>query len=184
MDNISEEILNDLKRGSQVAFKKVFDFFYERLYAFSFKYVKDNYAAEEITANTMLYLWEKRENISSIKDIKPYLYKVTRNASLRYLKNTKHVVPLDANCNKLPQFEEYIIEEEVHATLLKAVDSLPYKCKRVFELCCIEGLKYKEVAEDLNISVNTVKSQRARAITLLKDQFKNQPLILVILNNF
>ena len=184
MDNISEEVLNDLKEGSQVAFKKVFDFFYDRLYAFSLKYVKNNYAAEEITANTMLYLWEKRENISNIKDIKPYLYKVTRNASLAYLKNSKKVVPLDPDFNKLPHFDEYIIEEEVHATLLKAIDSLPIKCKRVFELCCIEGLKYKEVAEDLDISVNTVKSQRARAIALLKDKFKNHHLFLIILNNF
>jgi RNA polymerase sigma-70 factor (ECF subfamily) len=184
MDNISEEILNDLKKGNQVAFKKVFDFFYDRLYAFSFKYVKNNYAAEEITANTMLYLWEKREKISNINEIKPYLYKVTRNASLRYLKDTKKVVPLDANCNKLPQFEEYIIEEEVHVALLKAIDSLPYKCKRVFELSCIEGLKYKEVAEDLNISVNTVKSQRARALALLKDKFKNHTIFLIILNSF
>ena len=183
MDTISEEILNGLKVGNQVAFKKVFDFFYDRLYAFSFKYVKNNYAAEEITANTMLYLWEKRENISNINDIKPYLYKVTRNASLRYIKDSNKVMPLDSEYNKLPHLDEEIIEEEVHAALLKAVESLPDKCKRVFELCCIEGLKYKEVAEELNISVNTVKSQRARALALLKDQFKDQSVFLIILNS-
>lgn len=184
MAELSETTLNNLKEGNQVAFKEVFDFFYDRLYAFSFKYVKSNYAAEEITANTMLYLWEKRESISDIKNIKSYLYKVTRNASLDYLKNAEKVIPLDSDYDKLPHYDKYVIEEEVHAILLKAVESLPNKCKRVFELCCIEGLKYKDVAEDLNISINTVKSQRARALTLLNDQFKNHPLFLVILKSF
>jgi RNA polymerase sigma-70 factor (ECF subfamily) len=184
MDKISEEVLSGLKDGDQVAFKVVFDFFYERLYAFSLKYVKNSYAAEEITANTMLYLWEKRESISNIKEIKPYLYRVTRNASILYLKNAEKVIPLDSSFENLPHFDKYIIEEEVHAALLKAVENLPNKCKRVFELCCLEGLKYKEVAEDLNISVNTVKSQRSRALTLLKDQFKDNSVFLVILNSF
>ncbi|QTE21332.1 RNA polymerase sigma factor [Polaribacter cellanae] len=181
MTELSKTVLENLKKGNQAAFKELFDFFYERLYAFSFKYVKNNYAAEEITANTMLFLWEKRANISNIKDIKPYLYKVTRNASLDYLKNKDKVVRLDFNSVSLLYFDKYIIEEEVHAILLKAIENLPSKCKRVFELCCIEGVKYKDVAEDLNISINTVKSQRRRALALLKNQFKDNPLFLFIL---
>lgn len=77
-------------------------------------------------------------------------------------------------------FDEKILEEEVYAILIEQLNQLPEGCKEIFELSAIEGLKYKEIASNLNISVNTVKSQRARAIKLLKEKLKNHPFLLLL----
>jgi RNA polymerase sigma-70 factor (ECF subfamily) len=78
--------------------------------------------------------------------------------------------------------EQLILEEEVHYLLFQALDSLPEKCRQVFELSCLEGMKYKDIAEDLQISINTVKSQRARAIDLLRKQLKDYPFFQLFLS--
>ncbi|MBJ6368389.1 RNA polymerase sigma factor [Snuella sedimenti] len=180
-----ENVILNLKKGDPNAFKQLFDSFYEKLYAFSFNYVKDEYAAEEVVENTMLMVWEKRQNLDAIKDLKSYLYKSVRNASFDYLKKKKKVVSLDIESHdSLFNFEQHIIQEETHKLLIDALNSLPKKCRKVFEMCCIEGLKYKEVADDLQISINTVKSQRSRAIELLKEQLKESHFYLFILNHF
>ena len=180
-----ENVILNLKKGDPNAFKQLFDSFYEKLYAFSFNYVKDEYAAEEVVENTMLMVWERRQSLDSIKNVKSYLYKSVRNASFDYLKKKNKVIPLDIQSHdSLLSFEQHIIQEETHKLLIDALDSLPKKCKKVFELCCIEGLKYQDVADELQISINTVKSQRSRAIELLKNKLKDSHYYLFILNLF
>lgn len=178
-----EIVISNLKKGNSKAFKELFDVFYERLYAFSFKYVQDNYAAEEIVENTMLMIWERRKSLDTIKDLKSYLYTSVRNASFDYIKKEKKVVPINIEMHdSIDYFKQNVIEEETHKLLIDALNALPEKCRKVFELCCMEDLKYKDVAEELQISVNTVKSQRTRAIKLLKEKLKNSPFYLFILN--
>nr|WP_278286665.1 RNA polymerase sigma-70 factor [Zhouia spongiae] len=156
---------------------------YPRLLSFCIKYVKDPFAAEEIVEECMLYLWERKNDLAEVMDLKSYLYTMVRNKAYAYLKKNSKVVSLDSGFGEsVSQEDEYIIEEEVHATLIAALNTLPEKCRRVFELSCLEGLKYKDIAEDMGISVNTVKSQRSRAIELLKTQLKDNPLLLIYLS--
>ncbi|UMB52496.1 RNA polymerase sigma-70 factor [Lutibacter sp. A64] len=178
--DIRKVILN-LKKGDTNAFKLIFDAFYDRLYAFSYQYVKEKYAAEEIVENTMLMVWEKRKHLDAIQNLKSYLYKTVRNASLDYLKKSSKTVQLDTELHDT-QFNQFIIEEETHQYFINAMELLPDKCRQIFKMCCIEGIKYKDVAEDLNISINTVKSQRARAVKLLQSHLKDKPFYLIILN--
>ncbi|SFS64954.1 RNA polymerase sigma-70 factor, ECF subfamily [Zhouia amylolytica] len=161
------------------SYKEIFYSFYPRLLSFCEKYVKDTYAAEEIVEECMLYLWERKSDMNKIDDLKSYLYTMVKHKSYAYLKQTQKVVSLDAyKDDALSQEDAYIIEEEVHAILISALEKLPERCRKVFELSCLEGLKYKDIAEDMDISVNTVKSQRARAIELLKIQLKDHPILL------
>ncbi|WP_027138014.1 RNA polymerase sigma factor [Gaetbulibacter saemankumensis] len=180
-----ENLIHNLKEGDSQAYKVLFDTFYESLYAFAFHYVKDHYAAEEIVVNIMLTIWEKRRTLDPNKNIKSYLYTSVKNASFDYLKKRNKTTSLNLETKDLTftNFEQRIIKEETHRLILQALESLPKKCRQVFEMCCIENLKYKEVAETLNISINTVKSQRARAIEILKMQLKEEHLFLFILNN-
>ncbi|WP_303318692.1 RNA polymerase sigma-70 factor [Flavivirga abyssicola] len=175
-------VLLRLKQGDKEAYRFLFDTFYPRLYMFSLKYVKDHFIAEEVVGDTFLKLWQKRHKVHKIENIKSYLYKMVRNTSYDYLKKTDHNVRLDVKSHdSFTLTNDYIIEEEVHAILIKALESLPPKCRKVFSLSCIEKLKYKEIAEELQISVNTVKSQRARAIELLKIQLKGHLFLQVFL---
>lgn len=108
MGDIFENTKMKLQEGDQLAFKEIFDAFYDRLYAFSYKYVKDNYAAEEVVENTMLSIWEKRAQICTIKELKPYLYKMVYNASIDFLKAKKKIIPLDTNLyDSISYFDKY-----------------------------------------------------------------------------
>lgn len=159
---------------------------YPRLTAYSFKFVKDKYEAEEIVEDCFVILWEKRENLMHIEDIKSYLYTMVRNASFKYLDKSTKVVPLRfIHLKEVAPIDNDIIEEEVHSVLLfEALQKLPNKCREVFELSCLKGMKYKDIAEDLNISLNTVKSQRSRAIELIKKQLKSNPFLMFFLTSF
>jgi len=101
---------------------------------------------------------------------------------LDLLKKNEKTVSLDtlAGRESLTTTDNFIIEEEVHATLYHALASLPPKSRRVFELSCLEGLKYSEIADEMGISLNTVKSQRARAIELLKEMLKDYPYYYMV----
>ncbi len=164
-------------------FKVIFDAYYKRLFAFSFKYVENTYAAEDIVEGVLLTLWQKRQNLNKIKHLKSYLYTMVRNASLDYLKKEKKFVRLDLDKHDAAAvMEQFIIEEETHSILFQALENLPQKSRKVFELSCIQGMKYKDIAEELQISLNTVKSQRARAIELLKKQLKDYPIYQLLLS--
>lgn len=150
--------------------------------SYSYGFVKDNFLAEEVVGNVMLQLWENRVKFEKIIDVKSYLYTMVRNGSFLILKNEQKGIQLNNELShETLDFDFNILEEELYATLIEALNSLPEKCKEVFELSCIEGLKYKDVAEQLNISINTVKSQRARAIELLKIKLKNHSELLFLL---
>lgn len=180
--NHSESFLSLLKKDDQNAFKIIFDTYYKRLYAFSLQYTEDNFAAEEIVEETLVKLWQKRHKLEKIENLKSYLYTMVRNASIDYLKKEKKFVRLDAKKHgAISSKEQFVIEEETHTILFQALETLPKKCREVFELSCLEGAKYKDIAEDLQISINTVKSQRARAIELLKSYLKNYPFYQLFL---
>ncbi|TRZ41290.1 hypothetical protein DMZ48_17835 [Robertkochia solimangrovi] len=150
---------------------------------YSMRFVKDEYIAEEVVGDVMFKLWNERTRFESIKDIKPYLYQMVRNASIDHIrKNQKiHSLDPDFDTGDSEDFDFDFLEEEVHSVLIQALQNLPEKCRRVFEHSCLEGMKYKEIAELMEISVNTVKSQRTRAIELLQNQLRNHPLIVLIL---
>ncbi|PXY42105.1 hypothetical protein DMB65_02390 [Flavobacterium cheongpyeongense] len=169
-------------RIDETYYKELFYSLYPRLVSYSFGFVKDNFMAEEVVENVMLQLWENRLKFEKIVDVKSYLYRMVRNGSLLVLKKEIKSVELDKSLSEdAPEFDFNILEEEIYAVLIDALNSLPEKCKEVFELSCLEGMKYKDIAEKLNISVNTVKSQRARAIELLKEKLKNHSELLFIL---
>jgi RNA polymerase sigma-70 factor (ECF subfamily) len=163
-------------------YKELFYSLYPRLVSYSFKYLKDKFEAEEVVENVMLQLWEDRLKFEKVDDVKSYIYKMVKSGSLGVLKEQQKKVKLEdeASDNAL-EFDFNILEEEVYAVLITALDSLPEKCKEVFELSCLEGMKYKDIALQLNISINTVKSQRSRAIELLKTKLTNYPELLFFL---
>ena len=179
---VKNKKVNMADENAEKVFNELFNSLYPRLSSYSFKYVKDKYAAEEIVQDCMLNLWEKRHNINKIIDVKSYMYTVVRNASFSYLKKKNIIIPLEEkHYNSRDSLYPDIIEEEVHAVLIKALDTLPKKCRQVFELSCLAGLKYKEIAEEMDVSLSTVKSHRAHAVKILKRELKDHPLLFFML---
>ena len=163
-------------------FQNLFHKLYPRLLSYAADIVSDTQTAEDIVENTMFKLWRDRDKFKNVLNIKSYLYAMVRNDAYRIANKEKGKIFLNEELTEdhYEDFDEKILEEEVYAILIEQLNQLPEGCKEIFELSAIEGLKYKEIASNLNISVNTVKSQRARAIKLLKEKLKNHPFLLLL----
>jgi len=151
------------------AYRKLFDTFYNPLKRFTYSLVKSHEAAEEIVSDVFIKIWQIRNKLTEIENCKVYLFTIAKNFSLNYiLKHHKNpVISIDEM-----QFEMAIdmttpemtfISEETIQKIKEAVEQLPSQCKLIFQLVKEDGLRYKEVAQILNISVFTVRNQVARA---------------------
>ncbi|MCG8580847.1 MAG: RNA polymerase sigma-70 factor [Bacteroidales bacterium] len=173
MLNISEEHIQQIAKGNEQVFKTVFDTFYPRLVGVAMKYYKDLMVAEDIVSDVFRKVWEKRELISEIGSFESFLYTSVRNAVFNHIRNTRrrnehhHLIQRDLSEEG---FEETVIEENVHHRLYKAIEELPEKGRKVFEMSVIQGLKENEIATDLGISVNTVKTHKRRALKDLREK--------------
>ena len=154
----------------QQAYKQLFTSLYTYLFQFAKSLVKAKEPAEEIISDVFIKVWEKRKDLEKIENLKIYLYVSTRNCAYNYLDKQKRSAtnPLDdiqADVTSLyVDPEQLLITADMLARIQKAIDQLPPKCKMIFKLAKEDGLKYKEVAEVLNISVKTVENQLAIAI--------------------
>ncbi len=154
----------------QQAYKELFTELYAYLYHFAFSFVRSKQSAEEVLSDVFIKVWEKRRELEKITNLKVYLYVATRNIALNYAEKQKKTATqnLDEFAAGIKSLhfnpEELLITAEMMARIQKAIDDLPAKCKLVFKLVKEDGLKYKEVAEVMSISVKTVENQLAIAL--------------------
>lgn len=177
-----QEDLDQLKLlvavGDQTAFKQLFDLFFMHLTQFAFSLVKSREAAIELVDEVFIRIWNNRGTIGMIDNLKVYLYKATKNTALNYLsrKAQKQIhEPFDDIQIQLKEDhnpETLLITGEILAKIKVAVDGLPPRCKMIFKLIREDGLKYKEVAEILNVSIKTVDAQMVIAVNQIRLQLQ------------
>ncbi|GGE70626.1 RNA polymerase sigma-70 factor (ECF subfamily) [Pedobacter psychrotolerans] len=156
------------------AFEQLYRYLYSRLIRFSVYYVGDKQAAEDLVTEVFVKCWENRNSGTSILNPESYLFIAVKNQSLKYLKKNSSVtfidlVDVDDDVSVTAQTPQYILEtKELHKQLNLAIESLAPQSREVFRLIKEGGMKYKEVAEMLNISPRTVQTQLFRAIAKLR----------------
>jgi RNA polymerase sigma-19 factor, ECF subfamily len=167
--------LHDLQKkvaiGDQQAFTELYQHFAKRLLHFAKAIVRIKESSEEIVEDVFVRLWRNRQQINEIENLTVYLYVSVKNASLNLLSQKAKemtVTPFDGldievDALTLNPYELMVTEEMLHR-MRDAIDSLPPRCKMIFKLVREDGLKYKEIAGILNISVNTIDSQMAIAV--------------------
>ncbi|MDP4129677.1 MAG: RNA polymerase sigma-70 factor [Bacteroidota bacterium] len=161
----------EIAAGNETAFKQLYGYFYKRLFHFALSMVKIKEAAEEIIEDVYIRIWQQRENITAIQNLKVYLYTAVKNTSLNYLsKKAKENItePFDhihIEFSEPVNPEQLMITAEMFNKIQHAVEALPPRCKMIFKLIREDGLKYKEVSQILNISVNTIDAQMAIAVS-------------------
>ena len=169
--NHPQEFLQLIAAGDQAAFRQVYTYFYGRLCQFALAIVKTREPSEEIVEDVFVNVWQRRAGLPAIQNLRVYLYTATKNSSLNYLskKASESITePFDhihvglSGSDVTP--EQILITAEMYRKVQKTVDALPPRCKMIFKLVREDGLKYKEIAEILNISVNTIDAQMAIAI--------------------
>lgn len=172
-------ILQQLIKGKQLAFKQIYEMHGESVYRLAFHILKDAKNAEEIVQDTFLQVWKRRESIDCEGNIGTYLYVICRNKSFNKLKEMKRQQQLfdpliDVTCHS-----DYIEDDsrgikELHETLEKIIEKLPQRQQLIFRLCRLEGFSHKEIANQLGVSLQTVKNQMVTAIRFVRSELKKQ----------
>lgn len=157
------------------AYHALYDLFYNNLHRFCFSFVKSSEAAEEIVSDVFIKLWQIRNKLPEIDNLKVYLYQIAKNFCLNYI--TRHfknpVASLDdmdlETVISLDNPEELCISADIINTIQQTIRQLPPQCRLIFQMVKEDGMRYKEVAEVLQLSVLTVRNQVAIAVKKIAD---------------
>lgn len=172
-------IILQLKRGNEHAYKYVFDTYLEQLRAVAKYYLHDDFTAESIIADVIFHLWEIRDNIEIHTSLQQYLVRSVRNRCLDQLKSVRFryeqsisALP-DGSCvddrnSENDQPLNCLLVKELEQAIGEAIENLPTDCRRVFKMSRMEGKKNGDIANELSLSVNTVKYHMKNALRLLQ----------------
>ena len=156
--------------GDVVALRMLHDKYYHQLWLWANQYTQNGPLSEELVADCFIKLWDRRKYINIEKSLKSYLYLMLRNQIVSQLRKAKHDIVMGSD--QLPDVpdESEINGLDFYAGLYQAIQKIPEQRRHILELAAFESLTYKEIAERLDISVNTVKTQMGRAYQFLKEE--------------
>ena len=184
MDFNEKKLIQGLKAGETSAFNGIFDQHYFDLCKYAVLFVRDEMAAEEIVEECFFRLWQNRSRIKIRESLKNYLFKTVHNISLNYLQHLKVIknykdLYVNVQDNKEVLYEDFgssplqaLQFKEFEVGLMEAIDNMPAQQKKVFSMNRFDGKKYREIADDLDISITTVKSHMSSALEYLREQLK------------
>jgi RNA polymerase sigma-70 factor (ECF subfamily) len=167
------DLLERLRASEQDAYEAIFRAHYARLVSLAEHMLHDRAAAEETVQEVMLELWRRRETIQVESTLQAYLYRATRNRALNHIRHERVVRRAEPLLAPDPvsarRADDRVIEGEMKDALRIALDAMPPRCREVFELSRVHGLKYADIARVLDISVKTVEAQMGKALRIVRD---------------
>ena len=168
-----KELLLRISEGDESAFGTLFNAWRDKLYFFLLRITGSPETAEDVLQDTFVKLWVNRATLTEINNFSGYLYQMTRNQAItgfhRLSLQTLMLADLrrETLSTSLPA-DEALLQKQLQETLSKAIDSLPNQQKLVYTLVRVEGLRYEEVAQQLHISISTVKNHMSRALETVR----------------
>lgn len=185
---MKDQLAMRIKVGDEQAFELFFRKYNIRLCAFANKFLNDPEEAQEVVQDMFVKIWEARDEIDPESSLKSYVFKTVQNLSINKLRRKK----VESKYIEIFQFVyvdnhefsalESLLAKELEAHIINSIKRLPGECRKIFELSRSEGLKYREIAETLNISVKTVETQMSKALRSLRVELTDYiPLMLLVL---
>ncbi|MCT4615541.1 MAG: RNA polymerase sigma-70 factor [Marinifilaceae bacterium] len=169
-------ILNDLiRKPTKKKYEVFFKAYYKDLFLWAYSIVKDTCVAEDIVQDFFVDFWENKRCKNITTNPQSYLYTSIRNLCINYINKGK-IGPIN---NKYEYNEDTIrdveqeFDYEMSQQIYSAINQLPNRCKEVFVLCCMNSYSYQEVADDLDISINTVRTHMLKAFRVLREKLKS-----------
>lgn len=165
-----------IKKGNKDAFNVLFQYYYSGLVVFAMRYLSNQEDAEGIVQDVFLKLWSDREHIHIHTSVRDFLFQSVKNKCLDHLKHKKvEEKYLHSNIDVQNKQENYdlFVEQELRGLIKETMEKLPTECRRVFVLSRVQNLKYKEIANKLDISVKTVENQITKALKIFREALKD-----------
>lgn len=166
----TRNILHEIASGDNEAFKTLFEIFFPKVKVFLVKFLKDDKAAEDIAQDIFVKIWSMRQALPEIKSFNTYLYRMTRNAALNYLRDKKvalEISELSIQDDKDIEQEYYRKEKELLIRLV--VDQMPPQRRKVFTMSRYMGMTNDQIAKSLGISKHTVENHLSLSLKELRD---------------
>lgn len=161
-------------------FEKLYEDYYAMLCMIAYEYCRDKKLAEDLVSETFMNLWERRHSIVIQTSVKNYLIKSTQNTCLQHIRKRKietSELNDDISNMHIAWGANYplgnLFEKELEGMIQDAIENLPAKCREIFLLSRDEEMTYGQIAETLNISENTVKTQVKTALSRIRIALKD-----------
>lgn len=173
VNNKDKYLLVDFRNGDEKATRKLYTLYYLPLCYFNQKIINYSQEAEDISTESFLKLIQKRKDFESLAEIKSFLFTVSKNACLDFLRKEKRHNKFNQEISLSSPLEELFIDQEmISAKVLQSVyaeiENLPNKCQQVFKSIYIEGSSTAEIAKEMGISVQTVLNQKGKALRKIR----------------
>jgi RNA polymerase sigma-70 factor (ECF subfamily) len=192
MDISEEVIIRELKADNRKVFEQVFKKYYPMLYYEARGYTRSNYLAEEVVCDVLTRIWQNREKLFINTSLRDYLIKSVHNSCIDYYRQQKTQEKLKSGLEETYRSNylledlgenplDYILTLELEEHIQKAIDALPAQYKKAFQLSRFNDLTYEEIAVEMGISVNSVKTNIKNALSKLRDQLIDYFTIFIIL---
>lgn len=164
-------LLSAIRSDDRRAFEKIFKYYYARLVRFSLAFLNSREDAEDVVSIFFINLWQKRTSLKAVTYPENYLYSSVKNACLNYKRDHKKTMSLDEQQfeKSEPVYEQNAEVNELNKIIDIAVQALPEQRRIVFKLVKENGMKCREVANLLNLSLRTVESHLYKAVKTLAD---------------
>ena len=183
-----KDLFKKITKNDEAAFETLFHKYYGHLCLFAAKIIQDNESAEEIVQGFFVKLWEKRNELTIDTSVSSYFFRSIRNLCINYINHSKikneHAQKVLQDNNRNVSFDNYYREVNLAEKIEESINSLPEKRKQIFLLSREKGLKYREIAEKLNISIKTVEAQMGLAIKTLREKLKDYSSLFILFCTF
>jgi RNA polymerase sigma-70 factor, ECF subfamily len=179
------ELMKEIKAGNMLAFDELYRKYSKRLFKFSYSILKTTEDAENIIQDVFLNLWLNREKVEKSTSVKYYIFAIAHNSAIsiirKRIKETVYIEHVKSLQNLIQEPVDLKVEyNELNKILEGIINSLPNQQKKVFLLNRIEELKYREIAEKLNISINTVENHMSRALKNIREKLREYSVTAVL----
>jgi len=184
-DLADSELYTSFQNGDEQAFEVVFKRYFKRLRAFSLTILKDEYVAEELAIDVMLRLWNKKANLAFDSSLQPFLFTCIKHAVFDHLRKKKLLtvsiddVEEDLGGSYLAA-DNILLAKELEEKYQFLIGELPEQRRLIFQMSRIENLSNQEIAERLNISIQTVKNQISASLKHFRKHFGDKDTVLFL----
>jgi RNA polymerase sigma-70 factor, ECF subfamily len=180
-----EELMREIKADNMFAFDTLYNKYCKRIYKFGYSILKSHEESENLMQDVFLNLWENRNRVEKDSSVKSYLFSITYNSAISIIRKKVRETDFIDHLKSVGKISEDTVNMEIEYLeltnrLSEIIKSLPPRQKEVYLLQRVEGLKYNEIADRLNISVNTIENHMSRALKTIRDKLGNYSLLSVL----
>jgi RNA polymerase sigma-70 factor (ECF subfamily) len=179
------ELMLEIKADNMFAFDVLYRRYSKKVYKFGYSILKSTEDSENLIQDVFLNFWENRRNIEKDSSIKSYIFTITYNSAISFIRKKARESEFVEYLKALQQTSEEPVNveleyKELSNKLEEIINKLPQRQKEVYQLHRIEGLNYKQIAERLHISVNTIENHMASALKTIRKNLGDYSLVAIL----